>query len=122
MAIVLVVDEDSMVRGFVLSVLRRVGHTGVPALNVAEASDVLAKTKIDVVVMDIDVPGGSTELIGSIRTAHPGVPIILMTAGGAKNPIEARKRLMDLGVKYVLSKPFATQTLWEAVALALQGK
>ena len=64
---ILVVDDEQLVRWFLDRVLRRDGHEVVTAENVEDASAKLSSEAIDVLVIDLRMPGANgKELIGKV--------------------------------------------------------
>ena len=56
MAKVLVIDEDSVMRGVISRILTARGHEAVGAVNIRDASDALIDTRFDLVITDLSRP------------------------------------------------------------------
>jgi two-component system OmpR family response regulator len=117
---VLVVDDDEETRRLLVRNLQLASH-GVKAVeSCADARDVLAHDRFDVVVLDVMLPDGSgIELCSELRQAEVDVPILLLTAKG-----EVRSRVLGLeaGADDYLGKPFAISELRARVkALGRRG-
>jgi len=86
----------------------------------ADARDVLARDRFDVLVLDVMLADGSgIELCSELRACRVDVPILLLTAKG-----EVRSRVLGLeaGADDYLSKPFAISELRARVnALGRRG-
>jgi len=77
---VLVVDDDEHVRGFAASCLADCGYHVIQAASGAEALDVLERTSIDIMVVDIVMPRMvGPELARRARQRHPDLPVLFMT-------------------------------------------
>jgi len=105
MAVILVVDDDEMIRGLVSTVLKSAGHQIVTAANGAEGVAVYRSftSQIDLVITDISMPvmDGVQEIL-RIRMTNPNAKIICMTGDSADRCPE--------GV-VLLNKPFSVETL-----------
>jgi two-component system, NtrC family, response regulator AtoC len=106
---VLVVDDDRRMRRTLQILIERMGHESVAAPDAREARDQLGAARFDLVLTDLKLPETSgIGLLEEIRTDHPKLPVILITAYGTiQTAIEAmRKGASD----YVL-KPFDNDNL-----------
>jgi CheY-like chemotaxis protein len=105
MAVILVVDDDEMIRGLVSTVLKSAGHQIVTAANGAEGVAVYRSftSQIDLVITDISMPvmDGVQEIL-RIRMTNPNARIICMTGDSADRCPE--------GV-VLLNKPFSVEKL-----------
>jgi CheY-like chemotaxis protein len=83
--VVLVVEDDVLIRSSAAEYLRASGYKTVEATTAAEAVDVInSGAPVDVVFTDVRMPGGmdGVELAEWVRAHHPGVPLLL-TSGDA---------------------------------------
>lgn len=100
---VLVVEDDGELRPLLLSLLRRSGFRATGARNGVAMREVLAgAAKVDLVLLDVMLPGRSGfELCRDIR-AEGDLPVILLTALG-----EASDRVvgLELGADDYVTKP-----------------
>jgi len=95
MGLILVVDDDEMVRDFVTAILATFGHDSVPAGDGVEA--LLAfqylRHQISLVIMDIMMPRmDGIAVTKVIKEANPSAKVILMT--GCPNNFRRRSSLM----------------------------
>lgn len=113
---VLVVDDERLIRWSVSATLRAAGHTVAEADCAASAlSAVGGGATPDVVLLDFRMPDSADlGLLARIRTLLPKSAVILMTAFGTPDVVEAA---LGLGAAQVLNKPFDLATL-ESVVLA----
>jgi two-component system response regulator NreC len=115
-------DDHEVVRSGLRLVLE-----GEPDIEiVAEAADVDAATRMvlgykpDVLVLDLNMPGGSSlEAIPRIREASPATAIVVLTM--QEDPAFAREALRAGALGYVL-KEAANAELVQAIRLALAGR
>src|SRR3990172_7729071 len=113
-----VVEDDSELRELLVELLVEAGHEatafgrGDVALQALQAGH-----PADVVVTDLTMPGmGGQELLGELRTRHPELNVIVITAFGS---IESAIQLVKGGAYDYLTKPVAAHDLLQAVDRAL---
>jgi len=107
---VLVVDDEPMIRWFAARVLREEGFGVHEASDGSEALE-LVRAGIadpDVVLSDIVMPRmNGVQLLQSLSTLRPELPVILMSGYGTA-------QLVELGISSpcgVLGKPFSSEAL-----------
>lgn len=119
MARILVVDDDSRIRKLLCDFLTKAGHNTHPAQNAAEARSVLVTTPIDVMVLDVMMPGeDGVKLTQSLRknAAFFG-KILLLTA---RDSIDDRVLGLDAGADDYLIKPFDPKELLARIGALLR--
>jgi DNA-binding NtrC family response regulator len=86
-SVVLIVENDVLLRLVTASNLRDAGFEVIEAVNPAEALRILARVPVDVLFSDIDVPGNMDGLALAqwVRQSQADTRIIL-TSGAAKAP------------------------------------
>jgi len=120
--LVLVVDDEKLVRDFARNSLREFGYSVVAAENGQDAVDVFERLADEVVLVLIDMAMpvmGGEETLRIMRRLRPDVRILL-TSGFDET--EARRRLRDEGATTFLQKPFTPEQLARKVKAALQGE
>jgi DNA-binding NtrC family response regulator len=102
---ILVVDDEALVRWSLAEVLRRSGHTVIEATSAREALDATSRSSsVDAVLLDYRLPDSADlRLLERIRRRLPRSPVVLMTAFGTPEVVQAA---LDLGAYRVLTKPF----------------
>lgn len=117
-ALVVVVDDDSMVRESLGNLFRSVDRQ---VVLLESASDLLAFVFPDVpccLVLDVRLRGPSgLDLQAKLTQTGVHVPIIFMTGYG---DIPMSVAAMKAGAEHFLAKPFRDQDLLDAVAVALE--
>ncbi len=100
--VILVVEDDPPVRGLIDDVLREEGYDVVEAHDGAAALQVLDSLKVDVITLDLDLPGltGSDFLRLLQRRKIKIPPVIVVTS---HTPVTRQLRKM---AQAVLAKPF----------------
>jgi CheY-like chemotaxis protein len=122
MARVLVVDDDELVRSTVRATLRRAGHDVVEAQDGQEASSVLARLAVDVVVSDIIMPEvDGIGLLLKLRKQYPHLRVIVISGGGRTQNVDFLRMAKTLGADLALAKPFTPEELQRAVQTVLAG-
>jgi DNA-binding NtrC family response regulator len=88
------------------------------ANNGEDALGILKEKAVDVVVLDVIMPGmGGIEILGRIKNTHPDVQVILLTGhGSTKEGIEG----MRLGAFDFLMKPVDLEELIAKMKTAIQ--
>jgi len=108
--IVLLVDDDELIRGSMQAVLEALGHS---ATVVASGEEALAKLEVgfqpEVVILDMNMPGlGGSGTLPRLRALRPTLPVLLATG-------RADQTALDLVEAHpfvtLLSKPFSMKDL-----------
>jgi PAS domain S-box-containing protein len=119
--VVLVVEDDELVRVSTVGMLRELGYTCLHAVDGAAALEKLRSgAKVDLLFTDVVMPGPvkSRDLAREAQALHPGLPV-LFTSGYSENAIVHQGRL-DEGVQ-LLSKPFSRDDLARKVRSLLES-
>jgi len=115
MGLLLIVDDDDLVRESVAAILANLGHDTLQAKDGLEAVQVFAARhrEIHLVIMDVVMPNmDGIAATRAIMDAHPSAKIILMSGHSDQTiPPEAAA---------FLSKPFRSRTLGETVERILK--
>ena len=103
---ILVVDDDRFARLLVVSkVTAELGAEAIEADNGAIAFSILAREQVDLVILDLEMPGlNGYELLGCIRV-HPklqNLPVVVLTG---KDNKEALDKALMAGATSFLTKP-----------------
>jgi PAS domain S-box-containing protein len=116
---ILVVEDDELVGGYVITQLQSLGYVTLAAKNAAEALVIVeAGTEFDLLFTDVIMPGGMNgrQLADEIQKRRPSLRI-LFTSGYTENAIIHHGRL-DAGV-LLLAKPYRRSDLARMVRRAL---
>jgi DNA-binding response OmpR family regulator len=117
MATVLVVDDEPIVREVVVRYLEREGYATLETGNGNDARLLVERESLDLVVLDVMLPGtDGLELCRWIR-ARSELPVILLTARG-----EEADRIvgLELGADDYVTKPFSPRELAARVRTVLR--
>jgi len=100
---ILVVDDDSASGDIVSRLLVREGYATRVVTNGVDCLRVLRAERIDLVLLDVMMPGmDGLQVCAALHAEHSRVPIILLTA---KDDTTTRAEGMHLGVTEFLTKP-----------------
>jgi len=103
MPLLLIVDDEINTRLLMEKVLRRDGFDTISAANGKIALSLLEKNKVDLIIMDIMMPGmDGFELTKTIREFNKDIPIIMVTA---KESIHDKRQGFFDGADDYLVKP-----------------
>ena len=102
-------------RALVKALLEKQGYFVAEANNGAEALNIFAKSKFDLVITDYALPFMTgDQLAGTIKSLVPQQPVIMITGypkyPGADNPVDG-----------VVFKPFGDQELGQLIQSVLSG-
>lgn len=123
MATILLVEDDELVRDMLTQLLQRASHTVVCAVNGEEATELLKKTKPDIMVTDIIMPKKSgITLISEVKNRHPTMEIIAISGGGRLDPTGYLDLSESIGASVSFEKPVDNNALLMAIDLLLHGK
>jgi two-component system nitrogen regulation response regulator GlnG len=101
---ILVVDDEESIRWALRKALEREGYRVVLASDGAEALARATESGIDLVLMDIKMPGSDGfETLTRIKEIRPNLPVIIMTAFGT---LQAAVQAMKRGAYDHITKPF----------------
>ena len=101
---VLLVEDDENNRDILCRQLQRVGCTAMTAEDGESALSLIAREEIDVVFLDIIMPGlDGVATLQWIRSRKPSLPVIMMSA---LDEMDSVRRCLQLGAEDYLLKPF----------------
>jgi CheY-like chemotaxis protein len=118
---ILVVEDDRLVRDYVLTQLHSLGYATLDAANGAEAVAIMeAGGAFDLLFTDVIMPGAMNgrQLADEIAMRRPGLKVVF-TSGYTENAIIHHGRL-DSGV-LLLAKPYRKSDLAGMIRKALEG-
>jgi two-component system response regulator HydG len=91
--VILVVDDEELVRGFFTAALEKRGYTVLTAFDGEDGWAKIESMPVDLIISDIKMPRlDGMELLKRILGAHPTLPVILLTAySSIENAVEAMR-------------------------------
>ena len=119
---ILIVDDDPNTLEILRRWLNREGYSTVSADNGPACLQALSKEPVDVIVLDVMMPGmDGLQVCERLREsdAWRGIPVVLLTA---KDDLETRSRGMMLGVSEYLTKPVNKLELFARLQAQLHSR
>src|SRR6202158_4298070 len=116
MAKVLVVDDEANLRKVLATMLRRTGYDVTVAADGEQGLAEFLKSGADIVVTDLVMPKmGGMELLRSVNSSNPDVPVIIITAHGT---VDSAVEAIKLGAFDYITKPFDQTEIQSVIAKA----
>lgn len=122
MSRILIVDDESQVRLMLSTCLERAGFDVYEAVDGEEALKINAATPVDLIVLDLLMPGKEgLETLMSLRKDSERPQIIAISGGARAAGEDFLPAARKLGADKTLRKPFHNDELIEAIHELLQG-
>jgi CheY-like chemotaxis protein len=112
---ILIVEDNPLNRLLIHDILELRGHQVVEAATVDEARAALRAARPDLLLLDVQIPGGGGEaIIREVRKRADlrDLPIVAVTSLAMPGD---RERLLSIGFQGYLSKPIDTRTFGAAI-------
>ena len=117
---VLVVDDEPPIRRFLRTSLSSQGYQVLEAEDGPAARAVLRKNAVDIVVLDLGLPGlDGFEIIKQLRESGSALPIIVLSS---RTDEAGKVRALDLGADDYVTKPFGMEELLARLRTALRHR
>ncbi len=118
MKTLLIVDDDPHLLDSLRLVFSSI-YRVLTALSAEEAQKVVAAGPVDVILLDVILPGlDGVEFLKQLRGAHPGLPVVMISGTPSIRPV---MRALDLGACDYIRKPFDIDELRLVVERALKA-
>lgn len=111
---ILIVDDEKNALSSVSRGLKLEGYTALTASSGEEAVEVCAAEAVDLVLLDIIMPGGMNgiETLKKLRQTQPDLNVVMMSA---QQDIETAVKAMELGARNYLVKPKSVSEILQTV-------
>lgn len=110
---ILIVDDQFGIRVLLTEVLQKEGYETFQAANGPQALSLAANHEIDLVLLDMKIPGmDGIEILKKLKEMNPDIRAIIMTAYGELDLIEKAK---ELGALTHFAKPFDIDDIRKAM-------
>lgn len=116
----LLVDDEEQFLSTTKKLLEKRGVDTITCTNGFDALEILRKRRIDVVVLDIKMPGiDGIDVLTRIKRDHPAVEVILLTGHAS---VESAVEGLKLGAFEYLTKPSRVSEIMAKVEEAFERK
>ena len=117
---ILIVDDEEVLRDVLTTLVRREGHSPLTARSGEEALTVLDREDVDLVLLDLMLPGMSgMEVLRSIRQTDPDQVIVVITAYSS---VEGAIEAMRQGAFHYVPKPFKNEEVLHTIRKGLEKR
>jgi two-component system KDP operon response regulator KdpE len=117
---VLVVDDEPPIRRFLRTSLSAQGYQVFEADDGLSARTVLERNPLDVLILDLGLPGADGfEIIKHLRESGSALPIIVLSS---RTDEAGKVRALDLGADDYVTKPFGMDELLARLRAALRHR
>ncbi|RDE19827.1 DNA-binding response regulator [Motiliproteus coralliicola] len=101
---ILIVEDDEILGEAISQRISRQGHGSDRVTSGSAANEILRHQQYDLVILDLNLPGLSGDrVLHKLRQRQSGTPVLILTA---RDQVEDRIQLLDLGADDYLTKPF----------------
>jgi len=117
---ILVVDDEPPIRRFLRTSLTSQGHNMLAAEDGASALAMLRRNAVDVLVLDLGLPGmDGFEVIRQLRESGSALPIIVLSSRADE---AGKVRALDMGADDYVTKPFGVDELLARIRTAVRHR
>jgi len=114
---ILIVDDEDTLRTLVKAELEHAGFEVHEAPGGAEALEYLVGNEVDLVILDIKMPGmGGLEVVQRVREDDLARKVIMLTGVGE---LKIARESLQLGASDFMSKPFEMENLLACISRVL---
>jgi DNA-binding response OmpR family regulator len=114
---ILIVDDEETVRDLLQRILEKVGYDVITAVNGQEALDKVSQCNVNLVLLDMKMPGlDGFQILDGIRQ-HSNIPVIMLS-GMRDETIKIDS--LGLGADDYIVKPFSTGELLARIQAKLR--
>jgi len=117
---ILIVDDDESLRRVTQVQLTQAGYQVLTAASGEDASAILGRTPVEMVITDLQMPGKSgLDLLREIQAGYPEIPVLMITAFGT---VETAVEAMKAGACDYVTKPVHPDELRLVIGRALEHR
>lgn len=104
---VLVVEDDDLIRGIFVDIIKSKGYSVLEATNGREALQIIGEHPINIIVSDMKMPVmDGMQLLRAVKTSYPEIPVVVIT--GFDNEY-TEKQVLAAGADAYVTKPFKVE-------------
>jgi len=116
----LIVDDEPAIRRFLRTSLGAEGYNLLEAESGEEALKFLSRNAVDLVVLDLGLPGlGGFEVVQRLREEGSTVPIVVLSS---RTDEAGKVKALDMGADDYVTKPFGMDELLARIRAALRHR
>jgi len=120
MAKILVIDDDTLVRAVLTSILEQVGHTVLTAEDGLRGMAMFHEERPDLVITDLVMPEQQgIQTLAKIRGEDPNAKVIVMSGSGRIGDTDFLAEAQALDANDIVAKPFDPEDLLRSVSRCL---
>ena len=115
---ILIVDDEEVLQDILTALVREEGHQPICARTGEEALTILEKEEVDLVLLDLMLPGMSgMEVLTQVREKDPDLTVVVITAFSS---IEGAIEAMKLGAFHYIPKPFKNEEVLHTIRAGIE--
>ncbi|WP_407519977.1 response regulator [Methylobacterium oryzisoli] len=115
---ILVIDDEPPIRRLLRTGLATQGYAILEAPNGRSALDLLARERVDLVILDLGLPDlRGHDLLRTIRERFPSLPVVVLSS---RDDESGKVEALDLGADDYVTKPFGMAELLARLRTALR--
>jgi len=113
--LILIVDDEHQITEILEKKLREFGYKTMTSNNLRDAIEIVKTLEIDIVLTDIEMPGGNgLQLLDEIRRYDPVKPLVVLMTGAHSLSLDLAKKR---GAFTLIHKPFGPKILLETLEI-----
>lgn len=106
-------DDSEFLRMMVKQILTDNGYEVISVKDGTECMEVLSKDSIDILLLDINMPGyNGFQVLEKVQKEYPRIPVLVLSAMADESTVQRTKQL---GAKGFVAKPFGVEDLMEHI-------
>lgn len=114
---VLHADDAEFLRNMVKDILNSQEYEVLQAKDGEECMDILEKETVDILLLDINMPGNGLVILEKVKNAYPELPVLMLSAMADDKTV---KKTLELGAVGFVAKPFGAEVLLEHLKYILK--
>lgn len=108
--LVLHADDADFLRNVVKDILSSQGYEVLQAKDGEECIDLLLRNQVDILLLDINMPGNGLVILEEVKKTYPDLPVLMLSAMADDQTV---KKTLALGANGFVVKPFGAEELIE---------
>jgi two-component system, OmpR family, response regulator len=117
MKLILVIEDDAILNEGICHNLRAEGYQSLSAKTLAQAKELLAKTAIDLAILDVHLPDGDGFTFCNEVIRPRRIPVVFLTSSDMETDV---LHGYELGAEDYITKPFSIAVFRKKIQVILQ--